>query len=247
MLSGEHIFSDWMNRVLGYRKYNITKTDSLHGDFKPWAAKSLNLKAKVVCEDCNSGWMSELENNLALPVLGSMLNKAYPFCLMPSGTAALSCFAFKGAVVCDHLEIGRRKPFYSPSARNRFKLSLDIPPGIQIWLSTLNTRVLRVLWRTDYYEPPPGPMRGLEIYVLTYIVGYVVIQVSSVRAVNRVKHKRMGRLIQDPAMKDICYQIWPSLGTVINWPTPGHLRDDMIEEFCGRWKSLTVYGKPHSR
>ena len=32
-----------------------------------WVKPKLDWKAKVVCEDCNHGWMSELENGHAKP------------------------------------------------------------------------------------------------------------------------------------------------------------------------------------
>jgi hypothetical protein len=56
-LSGEHIWSDWMNALFpGKKKYlNIIERTI-------WSSNALDWKAKVISEPCNNGWMSNIES-----------------------------------------------------------------------------------------------------------------------------------------------------------------------------------------
>jgi hypothetical protein len=72
-LTGEHIWSDWLSRLLGKRKvrYNWTEAD---GTVKEYRLVGLNAKVNIVCETCNNGWMSDLENAVKPIVQPMILN-----------------------------------------------------------------------------------------------------------------------------------------------------------------------------
>lgn len=77
-LSNEHAFPSWLGKVVASlsdptvensgkveHKYEGTP-DS--GIIREWSANETDVKAQVVCEPCNSGWLSELEKK-TIPVL----------------------------------------------------------------------------------------------------------------------------------------------------------------------------------
>ena len=107
-----------------------------------WSATTINLKAPVVCGPCNNGWMSDLENDHAKPVMQDMILHGAPRMLQPSDIASIAAFAFKTTVVTDHMH-PRRKPFFSSATRYRFAASLAIPDGVQMWIGAFSGVHLR--------------------------------------------------------------------------------------------------------
>jgi hypothetical protein len=65
-MSLEHVIGDWISKCLPGDKI-LTRTDN--GKVSSWPASTINWTAKVVCEPCNNGWMSDLENDVAKPAL----------------------------------------------------------------------------------------------------------------------------------------------------------------------------------
>ena len=70
-LSGEHIFPDWLSKMFDDQIVGINEVrgDNLARD---WVKSIFQDKLKKVCETCNSGWMSTIENdakNLLVPLI----------------------------------------------------------------------------------------------------------------------------------------------------------------------------------
>ena len=122
----------------------------------------LDWTAKVVCEACNNGWMKLIERDHAMPTITPII-KGSPICLLPSGIASLAVFAFKLAVVADHMH-SRRAPFFRPSIRTAFHDSLRIPLGVQMWLSAYHSATPRNagLFNTYYFKIRGGRYKGFE-------------------------------------------------------------------------------------
>src|SRR5258708_7315465 len=70
-ITGEHLWSAWAGRMFGERRYTITRKEP-DGRVLTWTLPELNAKTKVVCGDCNNGWMSELETQVK-PIIGEMV------------------------------------------------------------------------------------------------------------------------------------------------------------------------------
>src|SRR6266568_2576585 len=107
-MTGEHIWSDWVNRLLGQHKYityrkDIYRTNPIPETYSQWITNGFNLRAKVVCKECNNGWMSDLENTHAKPVITRMVLSQEKLFLSEAERRSLAAFAFKVAVVADHL------------------------------------------------------------------------------------------------------------------------------------------------
>lgn len=65
-LSGEHIWSAWVGKLYGRptpRRFTFRQMDRDGRVVRTWRSRDIDMTAKVVCEGCNNGWMSDLENN----------------------------------------------------------------------------------------------------------------------------------------------------------------------------------------
>src|SRR4051812_37531604 len=132
--SGEHIWSDWMNRVFNIDRYRFRRMAPDGTTLQTYPKSQLDLKARVICTPCNGGWSSDLENDHAKPALTPLLESFEPITLTPEEVFSIAAFAFKTAVVADAMT-DERKPFFARAERDAFRRRLEIPPGIQIWIA----------------------------------------------------------------------------------------------------------------
>jgi hypothetical protein len=101
---GEHAWSDWMNKLITgklFRFASFTET----GEIRTWRKRKLDAKLPVVCEPCNNGWMSDLENKDAKPAIKDLIVSDKIVKLSPERLKSIARFAFKTAVVADHYSL----------------------------------------------------------------------------------------------------------------------------------------------
>src|SRR5262245_42156015 len=108
-LTGEHLWSAWISRLLSTRTtgYNFNRRHtastfrnrSLWADqAHEWQQPTLDQKTNVVCAACNNGWMSQLEHEAAT-LLSNVIRDDARLSLLPRGVMSLATCAFKNAVV----------------------------------------------------------------------------------------------------------------------------------------------------
>jgi hypothetical protein len=176
-LSLEHLWSDWMNELFPGKKRFTSKNEK--GQITAqWEGERLDWKARVVCRQCNNGWMSQLEAKYAKPAMTDLiLGKEVP--LTQSCARSIALFAFKTAVIFDHVKRDR-EPFFRDSSRHRFSRSLTIPFGISMWIAGFLPMGKGEV-HTAYHEGSISPTNPIRIYVCTYAVGHLVFQVVAAR------------------------------------------------------------------
>lgn len=105
-LSLEHITSAWMNELfLGENKH----TRAHKGKKTQWTTTDgVNWKARVVCKECNNGWMSDLESKHAKPVLTPLITgEVLGIPITQQEARSIALWIFKTAVIID--EASHRK------------------------------------------------------------------------------------------------------------------------------------------
>ncbi len=132
-LSGEHIWSAWMEELIPGKKVFTTRNEK-EEIVSQRMARGLDWTAKVVCKRCNEAWMSEIENKHAKPAMSDLI-LGRPTAISHSRAHSLAVFAFKTAVVTDHRQ-RKREPFFVRATRYRFRESLTVPPRLGIWLAS---------------------------------------------------------------------------------------------------------------
>ena len=179
-MSGEHIWSEWIDRLLKpsrQSEFTFRRVAEDKTVLASWKSEKLNWKARVVCEPCNNGWMSDLENHHAKPTLSNIL-LGQPVSLPAKSIASLAAFTFKMTVVTDHMR-STRKPFFKPSVRSAFRRSLRVPSNVQMWLAAFHEPGSRNGLLRSYYVNVPNERYGdFQYLVVTW--GIMPFMVQSV-------------------------------------------------------------------
>jgi len=234
-LSAEHLWADWMDALFPGKK-RFTRRDQHGNILNQWVSKSLDWKAKVVCRPCNNGWMSDIENKHAKPAMTDLIRLEPGIALTEARAHSLAIFAFKTAVVFDHVT-RNRPPFFLRSVRHRFRETLAIPPTtVCMWMAaSLAPRQGELL--TCYTEGNLTPENRIKMYVYTYAVGHLVFQVAAQRQQGFVPFGPIA------GFDYLSVPFWPLqfLPVGLQWPPTDVLRSNRaFEEYANRWRTLTV-------
>jgi hypothetical protein len=226
-LSGEHVWSDWMNALVpGEKKFlnMIERTD--------WSSSTLNWKAKVVCEPCNNGWMSNIESQHAQPAMTDLIAGKVDISISQSRANSIAFFAFKTIVVLEHLNRGRTSRFFPRQVRHRFREALEILPNINIWMAGY-LPLGQGRCTTIYHElPDPG---SLELYVCTYAIGHFVFQVVAERYPSSFAVSPIS------GFEHLAVPFWPRIPDAFMWPPETVLEKVKdFDLFAARWQRLHV-------
>jgi len=218
---------------------------------RTWTQPTIDHKTKLVCKPCNEGWMSDLEG-AAKATLSGIIQHGAPVSLLGRGVESLAAFAFKCAVVADHMNA--RPPFFSPHVRNRFREHLEIPDGIRMWIAAFQG-ISRASGRfNSYYALPNNKHVGeLDFFVFTYAAGHLAIQVVAPRWKRfHLYGGELPRVVADSLWDPAAIEFWPASGFPLPWPPSHYLDDETFLAFTDRFSrtmkvNLTVASAKDSR
>jgi hypothetical protein len=243
-LSGEHLWSAWIGRILGKSGYAFRQRDSQGNIANQWKSAGLDLTAKAVCESCNNGWMSDLEESTK-PILADIIMSGTKPRLDSAQRQIIAQFAFKNAVIADCTAKGRN-PFFTTAARRKFKESLVIPGGIQMWLSHYrdpNGQSGFFLSRYHMLRGRNNPSNGFELYAFTFTAGFLALQVVASRWTNPLLIARYDEPVvtQDDIWNKVSVPFWPSTaGTLVCAPINSLTTQEDVYVFSARWQNMRV-------
>lgn len=231
-LSAEHITSEWMGEMFPGRK-DFKSTDHL-GNERSWTAPGLDIKAKVVCEACNTGWMSEIEDKHAKPTMSPLMRGEINAMFGKEQARSLALFAFKSAVVVDYAQ-RHRDPFFSRRQRHAFREHLFIPQAVTMWMTPYipHIRKRRFDYRVGFYKGELTPGYQLQLYICTFGLAALAFQV--------VAHKQMlfSDFVPLPGFDDLAVPFWPALQPGYIWPGPNFIRSfQQFKAFHERWDAV---------
>jgi hypothetical protein len=200
---------------------------------KEWRSHALHLTARIVCEQCNSGWMSELEDEVK-SVANGMIRHGTKMLLPLRAAVAIATFSFKNALVADCLRRDRVSFFEAPT-RYRFAQTLQIPTGVKIWLAEAERP--SGLLRPSYHEVRGTPF---EVYAFTYIAGHLACQVVALKWGKTYEPDPSIPDFRQTGWDDFATPIWPADNFPVSWPPPKQLSGDLVEKFCNRWSTIEI-------
>lgn len=185
----------------------------------------LPLDLKVVCEKCNNGWMSRLEDKIAKPVLTPLIGGEVNIPIPQSSADSIAAFAFKTAIIIDLLRDGDGfEPFFSRRIRANFKKTHAIPNNVNMWMCAYLSPDQRADVFSAYYKGNMSLEYPVELYVCTYSAGSFVFQVMSVKTIGR------SPLGPRSDFDRVSVPFWPHIRPEFVWPNRlGGLRN--VEEF----------------
>jgi hypothetical protein len=202
---------------------------------REWETDRFDYTARVVCQDCNNTWMSDIESKHAKPVMTPLIEGNQHVPLSGREAYSLAVFAFKTAVVLDHANRRGGDPYFSRRIRQAFKRSLAIPRTTNMWLCGFNNHRNQRRIQTVYHKGQLTPTYPIQLYVLTISIGALVFQVVS------VKHFGTAVLEPPPGYERLAVPFWPSIGRGFIWPNHTNLSsNDEFDTFAFRWRR--VYG-----
>lgn len=216
-----------MNAIVspGTRKFfrNLTENTS-------WSGEKLNWKAKVVCDKCNSGWMSQIEEKHAKPVIGDLI-LGKQVSITKEMAKSIALFAFKTAVVMDHMNPQRTVSFFAREVLDRFRRRLELPCNIRMWMGRFGRFEHGGVF-TVYHRGLAPQDLFIELYTCNYSVGHFFFQVVSERVPTFLAISPI------PGYEKVAVPFWPWLPEGFCWP-PG---ESLLEfrEFGTRWKKLFI-------
>ena len=193
---------------------------------RQWRAQELNLKVRVVCGDCNSGWMSLMERDFAIPAMTDLILGNRIGTLSRKRARGLSLFAFKTAVIANR-SLPESEWFFTVSERFAFRKSLAIPSDVKMFLVGIE----------DFKGGRVGshnvsfPDRNLSLNVCSFSVGQLGFQVISAKAINPQKVESL------PTSPDLTSVFYPDLDRT-SWPRKHVLGVQAFNDFANRWNSL---------
>ena len=202
-------------------------------------ATSLNRKLPVVCRSCNNNWMSNLEDKHAKPAMADLIVSDKPTSLDPERLKSIANFAFKSAVIADHVRVPDRTleaspPFFTAHARYAFRESLTIPDNVQMWLAAFEERRYGI-FRAIYYPSPAKTVPAFESYALTFGVGFLLLQVVASRSLETSTRAFGFDVTQGEGWDLFSVPFWPARGRPILWPPNGQLSIALANRFADRW------------
>jgi hypothetical protein len=231
-MSGEHVWSDWMNALFPGEKIFYNKTD--RENERVWSGSELDWKVKVVCEDCNNTWMSNLEEQHAKPTMSDLIVGKVDIPIPQSRANSIALFAFKTAVILEHMRRDIPLRFFPRIVRHRFRELLEIPPNVRMWMAGFLPRG-KGRCMTLYYDAPVVDSPPLEFYVCNFGVGHFLFQV--------IAERKPPFLAVGPmhGYEQLAVPFWPRVPHGFMWP-PEHVlkttRD--FEQFSMRWRRLNL-------
>jgi hypothetical protein len=249
--SKEHVISDWMLKILPEAKDGKFTIKLPDGSFKTLNIGKPLQKAGVVCERCNNNWMStKLETPMKAATEKLILDKHSKIFSDPE-CDAISKWMFKALLVGNHMN--RDDPeFFDQEARYSFAKDQTIPRGVHVWYGRRDaghlTTTMRSVRRTQQRQQPIAPHlttlpespHRFEIYNSTFVIGWLLLQVTATRWTNPQKAGTLypPTITQDQVFDEYAIPIWPPQRRLrAKWPPPKAIDTPTFEFFWDRWQT----------
>ncbi|MGB8989629.1 MAG: hypothetical protein WCC37_23735 [Candidatus Sulfotelmatobacter sp.] len=189
--------------------------------------------------------MSDLETAVQ-PQLSGIIRDGASMYFTPRDVTKLAAFTFKNAIIANCVN-PEREPFFTRAAREQFRAKRQIPPDVHMWIAALSAATATcAFWGyviSSHETPNNSLWHDLEIYVFTFAIGYLVLQLRAFRYGNLLNRGRKVpvALTQSEFWDDFAIQFWPAEGT-FSWPPKKYLSDwfapaaDSLAGFARRWE-----------
>jgi hypothetical protein len=188
------------------------------------------MKAKVVCEVCNSTWMSDIENRHAKPAMSDLiLGKQVPE-ITSNRAHSVSPFAFKTAVIANHM-LPEEEEFFDISQRHAFRESLSIPPKVGMYLFGLRPDNAGGIRSVSIYFPDKDAPK-LTLNICSFYVGQFGFQVVSAKTLTVTQIESLS------TPDNLTVLFHPTIRSGVFWPRIVVLDQKSFDGLAYRWNSV---------
>ena len=195
-----------------------------------WKAPELNLKANVVCEPCNNGWMSDIEAQYAAPAMSDLILGKRVGEITAKRVRGIALFAFKTAVVTNHM-LPESEEFFETAQRYAFRESHRIPPNVVMWFFGCEANIAGAL-RNHNVRFSGKHDAALALNVCTFSIGQFGFQVVSAKTNTAPEVQSL------PTPPGLTIFFHPALSDRVSWPRTVVLGWEGFDDFHARWRSV---------
>lgn len=213
----EHLLPEWLKGILP-SDVTATYTRQIVGEEpKSWKRKPFSEKAKFVCNDCNQGWMSDLEGE-AKPLLTPAIARQGPCEFDLLAQWVIARWAVKTSYV---MQMQGREQLAPQMRPVLLKLNLIPPPQVSVWIGS-HRRAVEDPTNSVYIQKPlwiapddAGEVGAIEFGYMTFLA---VGGVSFLLVEHRFDSYVECVLGEDHPAAKMFTKIWPRTTRVAMWP-----------------------------
>jgi hypothetical protein len=210
-LTKEHIWPNWVVRIFKAqappRVDLFTSIEVLGGKvMRSRKTSTIEHQARIVCADCNHGWMSEVEHHaskaLTPLILGSAPNPPRRF--RRDAVAAISTWLTLRSIVFDRLHPPPNNRYFSDSERQSFRRSAThLPlPNTHVWLGLSGGLNESASWHVRNVVANDGPA---AFHVTTGVLHYLIFQLVTWRGDQMFNLS----LLENGSWPRVMRHVWP--------------------------------------
>lgn len=216
-LTGEHLWPRWLNKVLPNYRATSSILKRPGEKQRTWPTKrTANQEIGMVCDPCNSRWMSQLET-AAQPLLTEMIRGRRQTLDKPQ-QRTLAAWAFKTAIVGERMS--PKTAVIPQKQRYGLKEAGEPPIAAQVFIAATDGQ-----WPGDTHFAEQkllfhrgGTVDRRKGYATTMLIQRVALQV-----VGHAFEDATVAFYHRPPLRDSVRRIWPFIGPS-TWP-PGPILD----------------------
>jgi hypothetical protein len=239
-ITKEHLFSRWVDKVLTPEMLGPDRTferTTVGPDGVPatrtWQTEVVAaIEAAVVCEDCNGGWMSDLDGQVRQLLEPMMLGK--PRTLAPGEQQTIATWAAMKSMVMEYF--WGSGPAVLPQSARTFVFRQQWPPeSMQIRIAAVESQGQPAAIRRRVYQLSPNASGSADPpgfgVCSTIVLDCFVVQTYATSMASPVPSR--GRHGQDYLV------INPPVRQDIRWPPPQPLDDAGLDRFTHPLRPIT--------
>jgi hypothetical protein len=237
-MTREHAWPNWLRQLFPSEQHTLTFAP-LNRPERQWipAATSMGVTVKDSCIDCNTGWMSRMEQETA-SVLAPLVTGTAKGSLNPDQLLKLAAWCYKTVLVFDLVTTHEQGPYFS--SQDRLALcQTGCPPndGLSMWVGAFVGANVATCVDYRFFYDRSGRSEGLgEGYISTISIGQFVFQALAVRTLDEFRRVKLPQSGWD----DATYGVWPAPSeTEIRWPPKLSMTNEGLSLFIDRFKPKT--------
>jgi hypothetical protein len=215
--SKEDVLPKWVLRLLKKSRAETVpmRAQRYQEAPKEWPTRESALKTGNVCQECNNGWMSQLEGQVKA-ILSPMIIGT-PVVLTVSQQERVTAWLTKCAMMFDSMDKG--EIFYDVLDRQHFRNKVAPYTDTAAWLGHYAGAMGRAFvdHRTLHTRLASGG--SVKTHVLTMSMGQLALQIVSVK---RLEYRELSPQIDlqtvGPRLTDVLVQVWPLSFRDVSWP-----------------------------
>ena len=225
----EHVWPAWLMPYLPSGAVNheslneIRHRTHVEQEIKKHSGSPHSGRLRIVCGECNNGWMSRLQNETKPILLPMVLGETTT--LNRKQLETLGAWVTMFSMVAEFKSDDVRRIAISAEQRGRFMEHRKPPPEFKIWIGSYDRQLLKgvyfhnVLPVGDVPKTADGyPLPNTQTTSMTAGKFYAHLISSTQRGIVRKQ-----RISTAPVL-----QLWPIENSLIDWP-PRSLNDDEVE------------------